>query len=219
MTISVVIPALNEQDTIEKTLRLTTDLGFDEIIVVDGNSADQTRAVVESVVSSCRRSSRCTIRLLPNPPGRARQLNAGARAAGGDVLLFLHADTHLPPSARSCIESALADTAAVGGRFDVQFDTRSIWGYLISRLMNMRSRMTRITTGDQGLFVRSKVFHELGGFAEIPIMEDVEFSRRLKREGRTVALRDRVTTSFRRWEQQGPLRTIVLMWTSAKPPS
>jgi rSAM/selenodomain-associated transferase 2 len=217
---------------------LTAGLGFDEIIVVDGGSIDQTCTRVGSAVSSTqssvlsspspetppstssdlevvkeRQSKGSTIRLLSAPPSRARQFNVGAGAARGDVLLFLHADTHLPPSARSSIEAALADGPTVGGRFDVQFDIPSVWGYLISGLMNIRSRLTRISTGDQALFVRRQVFEQLGGFADIPLMEDVEFSTRLKRRGTTSALRDRVTTSFRRWKQHGPLKTILLMWT------
>ena len=212
MTISVIIPTRNEQETIAATLRLTAELGFDEIIVVDGGSSDRTRAIVQAFTFEPRHSALSTVRLLSSPPGRARQLNAGAAAACGDVLLFLHADTCLPSTARSSIETALADGLAVGGRFDVRFDSRSVWGYLIGSMMNLRSRTTRIATGDQGLFVRKQVFQELGGFADISLMEDVEFSRRLKRRGRTIALADRVTTSFRRWDQRGPLKTILLMW-------
>lgn len=233
MKISVVIPTLNEERTIAETLRLTTSLGFDEIIVVDGGSTDRTRAIVTSFqfddrsngksgaplvsrISQADDASRDTLHgsrlLLEAPPGRAGQLNAGANVAQGDALLFLHADTHLPSSARCSIEAALADRLVVGGRFDVQFDIPSVWGYLIAGLMNVRSRLTRIATGDQALFVRKEAFERLGGFADIPLMEDIEFSVRLKRSGATIALRDRVTTSFRRWQRQGPLKTILLMW-------
>lgn len=213
MTISVVIPTLNEEATIAATLRSTAHLGFHEIIVVDGGSTDRTVAVANSFVSTTPHAARSAVRLLSSPPGRAQQLNAGAKAAGGDVVLFLHADTHPPPSAASSIETVLADDRAVGGRFDVQFDSLSPWGSVIAGLMNLRSRMTGICTGDQALFVRKSVFTRLQGFADIPLMEDVEFTARLKRQGRIVALHDRVTTSFRRWEKGGPLRTILLMWT------
>jgi rSAM/selenodomain-associated transferase 2 len=203
MTISVVIPVLNEERTITETIRHTAGLGLHEIIVVDGGSTDQTRARAESLGIA---------RVLTSRPGRARQLNAGAKICRSDVLLFLHADTHLPQSARKSIESGLVNGLVVGGRFDVQFDTDSIWSRTVGTFMNIRSRVTRISTGDQAIFVRRGVFEQLGGFSDIPLMEDIEFSTRLKRRGPTVALHDRVVTSFRRWEQQGPLRTILLMW-------
>lgn len=213
MTITVIIPTLNEASTIATTLRYTAQLGFDEIVVVDGGSSDQTRAIVNSLGSGTQDSLVSIVRLLTVAPGRAPQLNAGAKAARGDVLLFLHADTRLPDCAKQHIESALADPVIGGGRFDVQFDSPSVWGRMIGTLMNVRSGLTRISTGDQAMFVRRHVFERLGGFADIPIMEDVEFSSRLKRAGPTIALHDRVVTSFRRWEQQGPVRTILLMWT------
>ena len=134
-----------------------------------------------------------------------------ARKRARRRLLFLHADTHLLRP-QVLLVAALADGITVGGRFDVQFDRPSVWGYLIGSLMNLRSRVTGISTGDQALFVRKQVFEQLGGFADLPLMEDVDFSRRLKRRGRTVALSERVMTSFRRWERQGPLRTVLLMW-------
>lgn len=140
-------------------------------------------------------------------------MNEGANASRGEILLFLHADTRLPNEAPRIIESALANPAVVGGRFDVRFDTRSGWGRIISTLMNWRSRTSGIATGDQAIFVRRYIFEQLGGFADIPLMEDIDFSRRLKGVGLLAAPHQTVTTSFRRWEQQGPLRTILLMWT------
>lgn len=204
MTITVIIPALNEASNIAATIRHTAALGFDEIVVVDGGSVDRTRAEAEALGLA---------RILACPPGRARQLNAGAGTSRSDVLLFLHADTRLPDRARQLVESALADRAVVGGRFDVRFDSPSLWARIISAFMNLRSRHTRIATGDQAMFVRRPVFERLGGFSDIPLMEDVEFSARLKRTGPTEALREPVVTSFRRWERQGPLRTVLLMWT------
>lgn len=140
-------------------------------------------------------------------------MNAGAAQSRADVLLFLHADTHLPAEARQVIEGALADPACVGGRFDVRFEHDGGFPWLIARLISLRSRVSGIATGDQAIFVRREVFERLGGFADIPIMEDIEFSRRLKRAGRVVPLRARVVTSYRRWQRCGALRTIFLMWT------
>ena len=212
MTITVIIPTLNEASTIAATIRHTATLGFDEIVVVDAGSSDQTRAIADSFVSCAHRVALNPVRLLIAPRGRACQLNAAAKTVCNDVLLFLHADTRLPDNARQLIESAVADPAIVGGRFDVQFDRASSWSRIIAMFMNLRSRFTRISTGDQAMFVRRQIFERLGGFSDIPIMEDIEFSMRLKRMGPTVALHERVVTSFRRWEQQGPLRTIFLMW-------
>jgi rSAM/selenodomain-associated transferase 2 len=139
-------------------------------------------------------------------------MNEGAKASGGEILLFLHADTQLPGDAKTIIDTTLADQRMVGGRFDVRFDRPSMWGTIISRMMNWRSRLSGIATGDQALFVRRPIFEQMGGFADMPLMEDIDFSRRLKRKGATAALTATVTTSFRRWERHGPLRTILLMW-------
>jgi len=139
-------------------------------------------------------------------------MNAGAAASRGQILLFLHADTLLPPGARSAIETVVEDPACVGGRFDVRFERDSGLGRLIGCLVNLRSRWTGIATGDQAIFVRRSVFERLGGFSDIPIMEDVDLTRRLKRIGRVAALRLQVVTSFRRWDACGPMRTIALMW-------
>lgn len=209
MTFSIIIPTLNEASVIQTTLRCTARLGFEEILVVDGGSSDDTRTLVATTGDG--HSSR--VRLLSSTAGRASQLNAGAAASTADVLLFLHADSQLPDGARQFLEQALADPTVVGGRFDVRFDRPSVLGRVVSTLMNVRSRISRISTGDQAMFVRRPVFKRLGGFSEIPIMEDIDFSTRLKRAGATAAIRERVTTSFRRWEQQGPLRTILLMWS------
>lgn len=212
MTISVIIPTLNEERTIMATLAHTAALGFDELLVADGGSSDQTPRLVESYRLSPQHSALSPVRLVTAPRGRASQMNAGAEASHGEILLFLHADTQLPGNANTVIEATLTDPRMVGGRFDVRFDRPSIWGRIISRMMNWRSRLSGIATGDQALFVRRSIFQQMGGFANLPLMEDIDFSRRLKRTGTTVALTDTVTTSFRRWEQQGPLRTICLMW-------
>lgn len=207
VTISVIIPTLNEERTIAHTLSSLSMSEILETIIVDGGSTDQTIPTAEVF---CAEGS--NVRVVTAPAGRARQMNEGAKASRGDILLFLHADTLMPAEAGLAIESALADPAVVGGRFDVTFDSRSALGTMISTFMNQRSRWSGIATGDQALFVRRRIFEQLGGFADIPLMEDIEFSRRLKRAGQMAALRQSVITSFRRWEQQGPLRTILLMW-------
>jgi rSAM/selenodomain-associated transferase 2 len=208
MAISVIIPTLNEYSVLAKTLTHTASLGLNEIIVVDGGSTDLTVPTAEAFCANTPNAQ-----LITALRGRARQMNEGAKASRGEVLLFLHADTQLPIGTGRSIESALADPTVVGGRFDVRFDSSSVWSHIIGAFMNRRSRLTGISTGDQALFVRRHVFEWLGGFAEIPLMEDIDFSRRLKHAGRIATLRETVTTSFRRWETQGPLRTILLMWT------
>jgi len=224
VTIAIIIPTLNEEQALPDTLACARRLGFDEIIVVDGSSSDRTLEIVHDLQVRCStfdvqplpnlepRTSN-SITLLTSASGRAQQMNAGAAHSQADVLLFLHADTHLPADARHAIELALDDSACVGGRFDVRFEQDSGLAWLVAQLINLRSRWSGIATGDQALFVRRPTFEQLGGFAEIPLMEDVDFSRRLKRAGRVAPLRARVTTSYRRWEHCGAFRTIVLMWT------
>lgn len=207
MTISVIIPTLNEEESLPRTLACLSASAFTEIIIVDGGSTDGTLNVAREF---CVRTANA--RVITSPQGRARQMNEGAQASQGEILLFLHADTQLPSQAGRIVESALAKRNAVGGRFDVRFDNSSAWSRIISSFMNQRSRLTGIMTGDQALFVRRQIFELLRGFAQIPLMEDIEFSSRLQQTGRTVALRDRVVTSFRRRDKQGPLRTILLMW-------
>ena len=202
MRLSVVIPALNEAAQIDAAVASARGPQVREVIVVDGGSGDATAARARAAGATVIAADR----------GRARQMNAGAAVAGGDVLLFLHADTRLPPAFDAVVDAALADPAVVGGRFDLRLDPGSPFLDLTAALINLRSRLTGIATGDQALFVRRAVFEAMGGFEDIPLMEDVAFTRALRRRGRVARLRQRVTTSSRRWQQNGPLRTVLLMW-------
>jgi rSAM/selenodomain-associated transferase 2 len=152
------------------------------------------------------------LRMLNAPCGRARQMNAGARAARGEVLVFVHADTLVPPTFVSDIDTALTDAEVVGGRFDVELDEASLIARLLGRLISLRSRIMHTATGDQAIFVRRETFVGLTGFAEIDLCEDVDFARRLKGSGRVACLRSRVVTSARRWRRNGVFRTALRMW-------
>jgi rSAM/selenodomain-associated transferase 2 len=201
--LSIVMPVLDEAEHITGALEALAPLRAQgmELIVVDGGSADGTRERCEADADV----------VLVAPRGRARQMNAGAAAAHGDALLFLHADTALPPDALSLVGGALATYA--WGRFDVRIDGRSRWLPVIAALMNTRSRLTAMATGDQAIFMRRAAFDAVGGFPDQPLMEDIEISRRLHaRAGEPACLRAQVVTSGRRWDERGALRTIVLMW-------
>ncbi len=172
------------------------------MIFVDGGSADASAAIVRAAGH----------RLITGAPGRARQMNAGARATRGDILVFLHADVRLPADAIGAIGAAMADARVVAGRFDLAYDTR-VWPYpWIAWFGNQRSRLTKIFTGDQTIFVRRSAFIAVGGYPDIALMEDVELSRRLKRRGRLACLRVRVRGSTRKCQREGVWRTIALMW-------
>jgi rSAM/selenodomain-associated transferase 2 len=203
MKLSIVVPMLNEHKAIAETLRsLRIGAPAAEIIVVDGGSEDGSR---ELAAPACDQ-------LLIAPRGRGRQMNRGATVAKGEVLAFVHADTRVPATFARDIEAALRDPATVGGRFDLELDEPAPLYRALGRLISLRSRLSRVCTGDQAIFVRAKVFKELGGFREIELCEDLDFARRLKRAGRVACLRSRVITSARRWRSQGVLQTILRMW-------
>ena len=202
MRLSIIIPVLNEERTIAGTIAHLGPVEPYEIIAVDGGSTDRTAEIVRDGPA----------RLVAAARGRAAQMNQGARHAGGDVLLFLHADTRLPATAGPDVERSMADPCCVGGRFDIRLDSARPLLRVVGRMISLRSRLTRVATGDQAIFARRTVFERLDGFPEIPIMEDVAFCRALKKEGRIACLRSRVVSSARRWEQNGPVRTILLMW-------
>ena len=204
-TVSVVVPALNEAEVIAGTLDALQPLRArgHEVVVVDGGSADAT----------AERAAPLADRVLAGPRGRARQMNAGAAAARGGVLWFVHADTRVAPDALEQMTTAVA----AGGRwgwFDVRLGgRRRVLLRLVERSMNLRSRLQGIGTGDQGLFVERELFDSVGGFPDQPLMEDLELCRRLRcSAGRPACLRGPLVTSSRRWERNGVLRTILLMW-------
>ncbi len=202
-TLSIVMPVLNEAGGIEATLRALAPLRARgaEVIVADGGSHDATVALGWPLADQ----------VLAAPAGRARQMNAGAAAAQADVLLFLHADTQLPDGADHLVRRALV-AGSPWGRFDVRISGRPVMLCVVAALMNLRSRWTGIATGDQAIFVTRAAFEQVGRFPDQPLMEDVEISRRLCAIGRPACLRERVTTSGRRWEMRGVWRTIFLMW-------
>ena len=207
MRLAIVVPVLDEAQSIETALRALAPMRARgaTVIVVDGGSDDGTAA----------RAAPLCDRVLDSPRGRGVQMNAGARcteAVAADALLFLHADTRLPDDADHIVLQALANGRRCWGRFDVRLDAPGWPLRLIETMMNWRSRATGIATGDQAIFVTRAAFDRLGGFAPLPLMEDIDFSRRARRLSRPLALRHRVTTSARRWQRHGVWRTVLLMW-------
>lgn len=210
LRISVIIPALNEAGAIGDCIRNAREAGADEVIVVDGDSADTTADEARTGGAD---------RVIASPRGRAAQMNAGAASATGDLLCFLHADTRLPHCACGAIRAAMRDGSLAGGAFAVTLShspsttpwTRALLGST-GRMIGARSRIFRSYTGDQAIFVRRALFERLKGYEEVPLMEDVRFSAALRKSGPTVLLAQRAATSARRWEACGPLRTIFLMW-------
>jgi len=200
--VTLVMPTFNEAAFVEDCLVSVVEDPDTEVLVVDGGSTDGTARVV---------AEQPGVRLVPSARGRARQMNAGARAATGDVLLFLHADTELPADALAWVRVVIMAGAA-WGRFDVRLSGHRRAFRVIERMMNWRTAATGIVTGDQALYVRRDVFHALGGFAPIELMEDIELSTRLKWFGRPARIRAPVVTSSRRWETHGIMRTVVRMW-------
>lgn len=202
--LSIIIPTLNEQETIVPSLTALQPLRQRgaEVIVVDGGSDDE----------SIRLAAPLCDRVIAAKRGRASQMNAGAWRSTGEQLLFLHSDTTLPKSALEAVHEALATPGCVWGRFDVIIESPLRLLTAVAFMMNQRSRWTGIATGDQAIFVTRDAFERVGGFPEIPLMEDIAFSKSLKRLSAPACIRARVTTSGRRWEKNGIIRTILLMW-------
>lgn len=205
MSISFIVPVLNEEAVIVPTLtglRHFADALAGEIILVDGGSEDSTLTLAEPF----------TDKLIQSVQGRALQMNAGAAQAKGEWLFFLHADSQLPRHFETIWQEEVLPTRRVWGRFDVRLSGSHPLLRLVERMMNLRSRLTGIATGDQAIFVRREVFQQLGGYAQIPLMEDIEISQRLRRKSPPLCLDSPLVTSSRHWEQRGILRTILLMW-------
>ncbi len=203
MKLSIIIPVLNEEMNLSRMRRHLQSVcqPEHEIIIVDGGSIDNTLTIAHEL----------TDRVIVSQPGRALQMNSGASAASGDVLLFLHADTFLPANTAQIIRD-LSHRKNYWGRFDVRLSSSRFVFRLIEGLMNFRSCLTSIATGDQAIFIERGMFDRVGGFPEIALMEDVEISRRLKKISKPVCIKQKVITSSRRWESKGVVVTVLLMW-------
>jgi rSAM/selenodomain-associated transferase 2 len=207
--LSIIIPALDEEATIARAIRSCREAGPCEVIVADGGSRDRTMEIARGEADA----------VIAAPRGRAAQMNAGAAVARGNVLLFLHADTLLPGGSVPAVLVALQDPGVIGGAFRVRlvaspgagrYVRAALW--VTGRMIGARAGVARAFTGDQAIFVRVEAFRAVGGYPEIPLMEDVELSRRMRRAGKTALLSLRVQSSGRRWEAWGPLRTVLFMW-------
>lgn len=205
LSISIVVPILNEEKTLKQALVQLQSLRAQgcEVMFVDGGSEDDSVAQLQAA----------GFNVLESEPGRAMQMNLGARQTRGECLVFLHVDTRLPNKALALIRTVLnEDQGGQWGRFDVSIAGQHPLLRLVGWMMNQRSRLTGIATGDQALFMQRDLFNRVGGFPQQPLMEDIEMSRRLKQLSRPICLKAKVCTSGRRWEQRGVWRTIRLMW-------
>ena len=198
--ISVIIPVLNDAEALDLALSSTQDCTGVERIVVDGGSFDSSAEVAQSR----------GVKVVHSPPGRARQMNAGAEVAEGTFLVFLHADTRLPEGFDLHVRRILTEAGVAAGAFQLQIDGPSVRLRLIERAANWRSRYLQMPYGDQAIFLRAELFREIGGFSDLPIMEDFQLIRRLKGRGRIVIAPAAVVTSARRWKKQGALRTTLI---------
>ncbi|MEQ8752237.1 MAG: TIGR04283 family arsenosugar biosynthesis glycosyltransferase [Coleofasciculus sp. G1-WW12-02] len=199
-TISVIIPVLNEASTIGSVLERLMGTNNVDVIVVDGGSRDETVTVARSR----------NVQVISTPPGRACQMNAGAARATGDILLFLHADTRLPANFDCLVRQALQEPQTIAGAFELRIDSQQLGLRLIERLVNWRSRFFSMPYGDQAIFLKATIFHSIGGFPNLPIMEDFEFIRRLKHQGRISIVPASILTSGRRWERLGIIKTTLI---------
>lgn len=200
MLVSVVIPTLNEERYIANTLQFLSTSLHVELIVVDGGSRDKTLEIARHF----------TEYVFLTHAGRAHQMNFGARHATGDVILFLHADTLLLPGAIEMVRYQMRRVNVAGGAFDLRLDSEHAIVRWIARLASFRSRCSRVPYGDQGIFVRRRIFHRLGGFKPIPVMEDIDFGRRLRQMGKVVFISEGLISSARHWDENGAFKTTVV---------
>lgn len=202
---SIIIPVLNEQDILSKQLMSLQSLreAGHEVIVVDGGSHDASVTV----------ATPCVDQIIHSEKGRAKQMNKGASCASHDWLLFLHVDTQLPASVMPSLQKVFDEDFTSWGRFDVRLSGQHVLYRTIAWFMNKRSRLTGIATGDQAMFVKKSSFNAVGGFPDIPLMEDISLSHRLKKTSAPVCLSEYVITSSRRWRNNGIIRTILMMWS------
>ncbi|MDQ6965006.1 MAG: TIGR04283 family arsenosugar biosynthesis glycosyltransferase [Mariprofundales bacterium] len=202
ISIAVVIPLLNEEVVLPALLTMVRELPVDEVVLVDGGSSD----------NSCALLSQSGLRWIRAPAGRAIQMNTGAALCCSDTLLFLHADSHITADAIHELRHTLQRRSILSGYFRVALDSGAWYFKLITFMINLRSRISRVSTGDQGQFIRRELFNRVGGFPNQPLMEDIELSKTVKQLGRVACLNGVVTTSCRRWQQHGVIRTTLLMW-------
>jgi len=204
MSFSIIIPTLNEEINIQRCLLAIQAFRDEcETIIVDGGSSDNTLVIAHPLVD----------KTLVSDKGRARQMNTGAKQAKGDILIFLHADTLLADLSLDWISRMFMQTNKRWGRFDIQLSGKPFMLKVIAALMNYRSRLTGIATGDQVIFVSKQLFNEVGGYSDIALMEDINLCSKLKKITPPICLKVKVTSSGRRWEQFGILKTILLMWS------
>ena len=204
MKISIIIPARNEAENIGRllfALQPYRDRGH-EVIVIDGGSEDDTAVIAKSLADT----------VLQTSLGRSQQMNAGSAAAKSEVLWFLHADSELPEKADELIINAVTTGTFTWGRFDVRLSGRKMLLRVVEKMMNLRSRLTGIATGDQGIFISRKLFEQVGGYPDQLLMEDIALCKELKKYQSPVSLHEKMVTSSRRWEKNGVVRTILLMW-------
>jgi len=201
-TIAIVVPVLNEAALLPSNIERIRASSADEVIYVDGGSVDGTQDLLIGA----------GVKWFLSPPGRARQMNCGAAQCSSDIINFIHVDTVIFSDHIEAVRQAMRDEAIAGGRLDVRLSGTHPMFRIIESMINLRSRLTKVSTGDQAMFVRRTVFERLGGFPDQALLEDVEMSLRLRRIGRIACLRQQVETSSRRWEQYGIMRTVLLMW-------
>ncbi len=205
MKISIIIPVYNEETTLPVTLSQLKLSDNEELVVVDGGSNDRTLEI----------SKRFTEKVFVTEKGRGRQLRKGAELATGGILFFLHADCLPPENAFSIIREVILDSKIAAGTFDIGIHFDRLASRIIEFGANLRSHITKLPYGDQGLFMKKETYEKIGGFKEIPIMEDVEIAQRLKKQGKIIFVREKINTSTRRWEKEGILYTTVRDWILA----